>query len=152
MQRFRSIFAFSVLLGLLFCFLAWNFLEMKQLELENEFLADLVKTLEVKIKENVPSTEHELARFKVRRDVNELWNFVRAKFEHSIAEARNRSDNITVLLWDQTLKSGRHRYNVIKRDLEVLSGMGYQILFILNLSVDVFQIKFVFICWFDFVR
>jgi hypothetical protein len=67
--------------------------------------------------------EHELAGFKVKRDLNGFWNFVEATFEKSLEKARTHKDNETVSILGNALKKGRHRYNVIKRDLEVLSGM-----------------------------
>ncbi len=142
MLRYHLFFGLSILLGLSFIFLSWNFAKMQQLQLEIDKLTDLLKTCESSsASKDVPSTEHELTRLKVRRDVNEFWSFVRAKFDRSLEEARNRTENKTVLLWDNALKSGRHRYNVIKRDLEILSGMGCTLLllqFFQSLS-NVFQ-------------
>ena len=50
-----------------------------------------------------------------------MWNFVRSRFEKTIEEAKQKSDTAQVAVFEQMLTSGRHRYNTVKRDLEVLS-------------------------------
>jgi len=129
MRRYFPFLGLTVLVGLLIYVSFWNNSEEQedivvlQLKMENGDLKELTKTLEAKNREKAPSTEHELTRLKVQRDVNEFWNFVRVKFEQNLEEARKSKDKGTVLFTEKTLKSGRHRFNVIKRDLEVLSGM-----------------------------
>ncbi len=66
--------------------------------------------------------EHELIRLKVKREVDEFWNFARARFERSLEKAQKVGDKETLSFLEKTLQSGRYNYNVIKRDLEVLSG------------------------------
>jgi hypothetical protein len=137
MRQYLPFLGFTLLGVLVLCFSYWNNSEDQEkvapqqdivvyrLKMEIGGLKELVKTLEAKNREKVPSKEHELARLKVQRDVNEFWNFVRANFEKNLEEANKNKDNGTVLLLEKTLKSGRHRYNVIKRDLEVLSGKSH---------------------------
>ena len=80
-----------------------------------------IKTCQDSLELIAPELEYELTRHKIRRNVNEFWNYLRSRCVKTIQEAKERSDNMTVAVFRQTLRSGRHRYNVIKRDLEVLS-------------------------------
>ncbi len=52
--------------------------------------------------------EHELARFKVKRDLNGFWNFVEAALEKSLEKAGTHKDNETVSILGNALKNGRH--------------------------------------------
>jgi hypothetical protein len=69
---------------------------------------------------NVPRAEYEYTRHKVQRDVNEFWNFLRARCEKTIHEAKKSWNTEMASVFEETLKSGLHRHSVIKRDLEIL--------------------------------
>jgi septal ring factor EnvC (AmiA/AmiB activator) len=68
-----------------------------------------------------PSMQYEMTRRKTRRDLNEFWFFVRAKLEHGLQDASNRSNQEMKLLFETAFTNAHHRYNNVVKDLDLLA-------------------------------
>ena len=67
--------------------------------------------------ESEPSKQYETSRRRVRRDVDELWFFVRSKLEF----ARNGDfEKSRKSFFNSLLKDARHRYNAIITGFQIL--------------------------------
>jgi hypothetical protein len=67
--------------------------------------------------ESEPSKQYETSRRRIRRDVDELWFFIRSKLEF----ARNEDfEKTRKSFLNSVLKDARHRYNAIITGFQIL--------------------------------
>ena len=86
-------------------------LEIRQLLLDNESLRDQLKN--EKKCNCEPSTNYELARRKIVKDLNEFWAFVSTKLEEEVVQAKDARKEV--------FSSARRQYNVLMLDLQNLT-------------------------------
>lgn len=68
-----------------------------------------------------PTKSYELARRKIRRDVNEFWFFIRGRLEQAVKIGSDKGDLVPLL--NSTYSTARHHYNVIVNDLDHLADV-----------------------------
>jgi hypothetical protein len=74
-----------------------------------------------------PSKEYEMTRRRIQRDLNELWHYISSRLQEATEELRRKlSEKQLASLLKKTLLNIRHRYNVLKADIDSLAEVdGY---------------------------
>jgi glycoprotein 6-alpha-L-fucosyltransferase len=68
-----------------------------------------------------------MTRRRIQRDLNELWHYISSRLQEATEELRRKlSEKQLASLLKKTLLNIRHRYNVLKADIDSLAGVdGY---------------------------
>jgi len=113
-------------------------LEIERLKTRQEIMeeSDRVKKdlkLLSQCDESEPSKQYEISRRRVRRDVDELWFFIRSKLEF----ARNGDfEKSRKSFFNSVLKDARHRYNAIITGFKIVLDLYFLSLYITPLYFE----------------